>query len=119
MRGLMMDRPLLIQSLLSHAALYHADTEIVSRSVEGPLHRYGYVEAEARAKRLAKALRRLGIGPGDRVATLAWNGCRHLELYFAVSGIGAVCHTINPRLFEEQLVYIVNHAADRIIFVEL
>ena len=93
MDGLMMDRPLLVSSLIEHAATYHGDTEIVSRTVEGPIHRTTYAEAERRAKRVANALTRLGIRPGDRVATLAWNGYRHFELYFGISGIGAVCHT--------------------------
>jgi 3-(methylthio)propionyl---CoA ligase len=118
MRGLMMDSPLLIQSLIQHASRCHADTEIVSRTVEGTMHRYNYLEADRRAKRLAKALRRLGVRLGDRVATLAWNGHRHFELYFGISGIGAICHTINPRLFHEQLDYIVNHAGDKILFFD-
>jgi len=119
MRGLMMDRPLLIQSLIRHAARYHVDTEIVSRTTEGPLHRYTYADAEARAKQLAKALMRLGVGFGDRVATIAWNNHRHFEAYYAISGIGAVCHTINPRLFADQLAYIVNHAQDQVLLVDL
>ena len=119
MRGLMMDRPLLIQSLIQYAARYHADTEIVSRTTEGPLHRYTYGDAEPRAKRLAKALMRLGVGLGDRVATIAWNNHRHFEAYYAISGIGAVCHTINPRLFADQLAYIVNHAEDKVLLVDL
>jgi acyl-CoA synthetase (AMP-forming)/AMP-acid ligase II len=119
MDGLMMDRPLLVSSLIAHAGLYHGDTEIVSRTVEGPIHRTTYAEAERRAKKLANTLMRLGIEPGDRVATLAWNGYRHFELYFAVSGIGAVCHTINPRLFHEQIEYIVNHAEDQLLFLDL
>ncbi len=114
-----MDRPLLIGSLIQYAAEYHGDTEIVTRTVEGPFHRYSYVEAERRSRQLAKALKRLGIGFGDRVATIAWNGHRHFELYFAISGIGAVCHTINPRLFADQLRYIVNHAEDKILFLDL
>ena len=118
MRGLMSERPLLISGILSHAALYHADTEIVTRTIEGPIHRYTYAEAEPRTRRLARALLRLGIKPGDRIATLAWNTYRHFELYYGISGIGAVCHTINPRLFDDQIVYIVNHAADRLLFVE-
>jgi len=118
MRGLMGEQPLLVSMCLRHAANFHGDTEIVSRSVEGPIHRYTYAEAERGARRLAKALLRLGIKPGDRVGTLAWNTWRHFELYYAISGIGAVCHTINPRLFDDQLVYIVNHAEDRILFVE-
>ncbi len=119
MLGQMMDRPLLISGMIEFAARYHHRAEIVSRTVEGEMHRYRYGELEGRAKRLAKALRRLGVSPGDRVATLAWNGYRHAELYFGVSGMGAVCHTINPRLFHDQLRYIVNHAADRVLFVDL
>jgi acyl-CoA synthetase (AMP-forming)/AMP-acid ligase II len=119
MRGLMMDRPLLIGALIQYAAQYHGDTEIVTRTTEGPVHRYTYAEAERRARQLAKALKRLGVEMGDRVATIAWNNHRHLELYFAVSGIGAVCHTINPRLFADQLRYIVNHAADKLLFLDL
>ncbi len=118
MHGLMMDSPLLTSSLIVHAARQHGDTEIVSRSVEGPIHRYTYAEAEDRAKRLAKALLELGVGGSDRIATLAWNGHRHLELYFGISGLGAVCHTINPRLFADQLAYIVNHAKDRYVFLD-
>jgi 3-(methylthio)propionyl---CoA ligase len=118
MLGGMSERPLLISAILTHAAKYHGDVEIVSRSVEGPIHRYTYRNAERRVKQLANALRRLGIGPGDRVGTMAWNTWRHFELYYAISGIGAVCHTINPRLFDDQIVYIVNHAADRLLFVD-
>src|SRR5690242_19281297 len=118
MHGLMSERPLLISAIIKHAAVYHRDTEIVSRTVEGGIHRYTYGVAERRAKRLARALLRFGIGPGDRVGTLAWNTFRHFELYYAISGIGAVCHTVNPRLFDEQIVYIVNHAADRLLFVD-
>src|SRR5437667_7786912 len=118
MLGLMSERPLLVSAIIAHAATYHADTEIVSRTIEGPIHRYTYAEAERRAKRLGRALVRLGIRPGDRVGTLAWNNFRHFELYYGISGIGAVCHTINPRLFDEQVTYIVNHAADRLLFVE-
>ena len=118
MLGLMSERPLLISSIITHAATYHGDVEIVSRTVEGPIHRYTYRDAERRSKQLAQALLRLGIEPGDRVATLAWNTFRHVELYYAISGIGAVCHTINPRLFDDQIVYIVNHASDRLLFVD-
>jgi fatty-acyl-CoA synthase len=114
----MSERPLLISGIIAHAALYHADTEIVTRMIEGAIHRYTYADAERRTKQLARALLRLGIRPGDRIATLAWNTHRHFELYYGISGIGAVCHTINPRLFDEQIVYIVNHAADRLLFVE-
>jgi len=119
MHGLMMDRPLLIQSLIRYAARYYAETEIVSRATEGPLHRYTYADAESRAKQLAKALMRLGVGFGDRVATIAWNNHRHFEAYYAISGIGAVCHTINPRLFADQLAYIVNHAQDKVLLLDL
>jgi len=118
MHGLMSERPLLVSAIIAHAAVYHRDTEIVSRTVEGGIHRYTYAAAERRSKRLARALLRLGIRPGDRVGTLAWNTFRHFELYYGISGIGAVCHTINPRLFDEQLVYIVNHAADRLLFID-
>ncbi len=120
MRGMMMDRPLLISSQIDFAAKYHGETEIVSRTVEGPIHRYNWHQAHGRSKQLANVLTgRLGVKPGDRIGTLAWNGHRHLELYFAVSGVGAVLHTINPRLFSEQIVYIVNHADDSYIFTDL
>ena len=119
MFGLIMDQPLLISSLLSHAAKNHGDTEIVSRTVEGGIHRYTYADAERRAKRLAQALVRLGIARSERVASLAWNGFRHFELYYAASGCGAVMHTVNPRLFPEQISYIVNHAEDKLLFVDL
>ena len=115
----MMDRPLLIPSLIGHAARCHAEVEICSATVEGPRHRYGWGDCYARVQRLACALQTLGVEPGDRIATLAWNGYRHLELYYGVSGMGAICHTINPRLFSEQIAYIVNHAADRFVFVDL
>jgi 3-(methylthio)propionyl---CoA ligase len=119
MFGLMQDRPLLIQHIIEHAALNHGDTEIVSRRVEGDIHRYTYRDARIRAKKVAEALLALGIESGDRIGTLAWNGYRHFELYYGISGMGAVCHTINPRLFPEQVAYIVNHAEDRILFVDL
>ncbi len=119
MRGMMMGVPLLVTSVLRHAALYHADTEIVSRTTEGPIHRYTYADCWARAQKLAHALAGLGLQPGDRVGTLAWNGYRHLECYYAVGGSGMVCHTINPRLFPEQIAYIINHAEDRVLFTDL
>ena len=115
----MMPTPLRIAGLIEHAAKWHADTEIVSRLPEGGLHRYTYADAHRRAKQLAQALGRLGIQDGDRVGTLAWNTHRHFELYYGISGRGAVCHTINPRLFIEQLVYIINHAQDRLLFFDL
>ena len=119
MRGLMSEQPLLISMLIQHAANFHGDVEIVSRTVEGGTHRYTYADAERGSRQLAQALLGLGIEPGDRVGTLAWNTYRHFELYYAISGIGAVCHTINPRLFDEQIVYIVNHAQDRLLFVDI
>ena len=118
MLGAMSERPLLISAILTHSATYHGDTEIVSRTVEGTVHRYTYAEAERRSKRLARALLGLGIEPSDRVGTLAWNTFRHFELYYGTSGIGAVCHTINPRLFDDQILYIINHAADRLLFLD-
>jgi acyl-CoA synthetase (AMP-forming)/AMP-acid ligase II len=119
LEGQMMDRPLQIIDILKHAANAFPTIEIVSRTVEGPIHRYGYLDAYKRTAQLAHALKALGIEEGDRVATIAWNTFRHFELYYGVSGIGAVCHTINPRLFEDQLEYIVNHADDRVIFIDL
>jgi len=119
MFGLIQDQPLLISSLIQHADRHHGATEIVSRSGDGPPHRYTIRDAHARAKKLAHALIRLGITQGDRVATLAWNSHRHLEFYYAVSGMGAVCHTINPRLFHDQIVFIVNHADDQAVFFDL
>jgi acyl-CoA synthetase (AMP-forming)/AMP-acid ligase II len=119
MRGLIMDRPLLITALIQYAAHYHADTEIVSKTVEGPIHRYNYGAAYARIQQLAHALGALAVKPGDRLATMAWNGYRHFELYYAISGIGAICHTVNPRLFAPQIEYILNHAEDRYVFVDL
>ncbi|MBY4897496.1 3-(methylthio)propionyl-CoA ligase [Cupriavidus sp. AU9028] len=117
--GQMMGVPLLISSIIRHAARYYGDTEIVSRRTEGDLHRYNYRECELRARKLAQALGALGVQPGERVGTLAWNGYRHLEIYYGVSGMGSVCHTINPRLFPEQIAYIVNHAEDGYIFFDL
>ena len=126
LQGLMMDMPLLISSLIAHADRHHGDTEIVSRRVEGPdkdgrgaIHRSTYRAAHQRARQLAKALTALGVGQSERIGTLAWNGYRHFETYFAVSGMGAVCHTINPRLFPDQLAYIINHAEDRYVLFDL
>jgi 3-(methylthio)propionyl---CoA ligase len=118
MFGQMMDRPLLISSLLRHAELQHPRREIVSITADHPRHRYTYREACARIRQLANALGRMGARPGDRIATLAWNDFRHLEVYYAVSCSGFVCHTINPRLFEEQLTFIANHAEDRWLFLD-
>ena len=119
MLGLMQDHPLLISSVLEHALRSHPMAQIASRTVEGPMHHCTYADVGRRAKRMANALTRLGIAPGERVGTLAWNGYRHLELYFAVSGMGAVLHTINPRLFPEQIEFIVRHAEDRVLFFDL
>jgi fatty-acyl-CoA synthase len=118
MHGLMMDQPLLISDLIRHADRHHASTEIVSKTVDGGVHRYTYRQAHARARRLANALQKLGVRMHDRVATLAWNGFRHYEIYYAAAGSGAVIHTINPRLFPEQIAYIANHAEDRIVFYD-
>jgi len=119
----MMQRPLLISSLLEHAARCHGDTEIVSRTIESgsafEIHRYTYADASRRAMQLANALMRLGVKRGDRIGTLAWNTYRHFELYYGVSGMGAIIHTINPRLFPEQLVYIANHADDQYLFFDI
>jgi acyl-CoA synthetase (AMP-forming)/AMP-acid ligase II len=119
MQGLMQGQPLLISSLIGFADRYHGGTEIVSRMIEGPIHRYAYRDAHRRARQLAQALRRLGVKQTDRVGTLAWNGFRHFEIYYAVSGMGAVCHTVNPRLFPEQIAYIINHADDQYVFFDL
>jgi 3-(methylthio)propionyl---CoA ligase len=119
LNGLMMDTPLLISSLIVHADQHHGDAEIVSRTVEGPIHRYTYRDAHKRSRQLANALTALGVSASDRVATLAWNGYRHFEAFYAISGMGAVMHTINPRLFPEQIVYIVNHAEDKFVFFDL
>jgi fatty-acyl-CoA synthase len=119
MQGLMMSMPLMISSLIRHADRWHGDTEIVSRTLEGPIHRYTYRDAHARARRLARALGALGVHAGDRIATLAWNGYRHFELYYGISGMGAIIHTVNPRLFFDQLAYILNHAEDRFVFFDV
>jgi acyl-CoA synthetase (AMP-forming)/AMP-acid ligase II len=116
--GLMQDHPLLISDLLTYAETYHAGREIVSRDAEGVYFRYDYGQAAQRARRVAAALLAQGVEPGQRIATLSMNGYRHFELFYAVSGIGAVLHTVNPRLFEDQIKYIVSHAEDRIVFVE-
>ena len=117
--GQMMSQPLLISSLIHFAARHHGGNEIVSRRVEGDLHRYTWRECHQRSRQLANALQALGVTMGQRVATLAWNGYRHLEAYYAVSGSGAVLHTINPRLFPEQIAYIANHAEDQFLLFDL
>jgi 3-(methylthio)propionyl---CoA ligase len=117
-RGLMMDRPLLISAIIEHAAAQFADTAIVSRETHGPLFRYTYAECAARVRRLANALRQLGLEAGATVASIAWNNHRHLEAYYAVSGSGMVMHTCNPRLHPDQLIYIINHAEDRMVLFD-
>ena len=118
LQGLQMNMPLLVACLIDHAETFHAGTEIVARTIEGDVHRYDYGEAGRRTRRLAKALVGLGVKPGDRVGSLAWNTHRHFEMFYGVSGMGAVLHTVNPRLFAEQIAYIINHAEDRALFVD-
>ncbi len=117
-RGLMMDRPLLISAIIEHAAAQFGDTTIVSRETHGPIFRYTYAECAVRVRRLANALRHLGLDAGTSVASIAWNNHRHLEAYYAVSGGGMVMHTCNPRLHPEQLIYIINHAEDRMVLFD-
>jgi len=119
MLGLMQDQPLLVSSLIEFAARHHHDAEIVSRRVEGDLHRTTYAEAARRSRQVAQALDRLGLAFSDRVGTLAWNGHRHFELYFGVSGSGRVIHTLNPRLAPDQVVWIANHAEDRVLCFDM
>ena len=119
MLGNMQDGHLLISGLIEHAETYHTDSQIISRTVEGPIHRYTLKDAANRSRKLANALDKLGLKQGDVVGTLAWNTFRHFELYFGVSGIGCVVNTINPRLFPEQLTYIINHAENQYLFVDL
>jgi acyl-CoA synthetase (AMP-forming)/AMP-acid ligase II len=119
MLGQMMQQPLLISSLLVHAERHHGEQEVVSRRVEGDIHRQTFRELAARSRRMANALAGLGVRHGDRVATLAWNGYRHMEVYYAVSGSGAVLHTLNPRLHPDQLIYIADHAEDQVLFFDL
>ena len=119
MLGLMQETPLLISSLIEYAARYHGETPVLTRTLQGKIHPSNWREIHSRAKRLAKALLQLGVRPGDRIATMAVNTHRHLELYYAVSGIGAVLHTVNPRLFPEQLEYVLNHAEDRLLFFDV
>src|SRR3954467_10444988 len=118
MLGLMQDWPLLCHRIIDHAAIQHGDREVVTRSIEGPIHRTNYREVRKRALKVAQRLEKEGVKLGDRVATLAWNTWRHLETWYGITGIGAVYHTINPRLFPEQIAYIVNHAEDRLMFLD-
>ena len=119
MNGLMMDMPMLVSSLLMHAERFHGDTEIVSRTIEGGMHRYTYADAALRARKAAQMMNRFGIKPGERAGTLAWNGYRHFELYYGISGIGTIMHTINPRLHPEQIAWIINDAEDQVLFFDL
>ncbi|OJU49137.1 MAG: long-chain fatty acid--CoA ligase [Brevundimonas sp. 67-6] len=116
---MMQDWPLTVDKILDHAKNWHGEREVVTRSVEGPIVRTNYAAIHERARRVSNALLAWGIKPGDRVATLAWNTGNHIETWYGIMGIGAVCHTLNPRLFPEQLAYIINHAEDRIIFTDL
>jgi acyl-CoA synthetase (AMP-forming)/AMP-acid ligase II len=118
MLGLMQDYPLLVHTILDHGALNHGERELVTRGLEGPIRRTTLADVRSRALRVAKALEAEGVKSGDRIATMAWNTERHMEAWFGIMGHGAICHTLNPRLFAEQLDYIVNHAEDQIIFVD-
>src|SRR4051812_40355807 len=119
MLGLMQDWPLLCHRIIEHAAKYHGTQEVVTRSVEGPIHRTNYAEIHARALKVSQRLDRDGIKLGDRVATIAWNTWRHLEAWYGIMGIGAICHTVNPRLFPDQIAWIINHAQDRVVMVDI
>ena len=119
MRGLMQDWPLLCHRILEHAATIHGTQEVVTRSVEGPIHRTNYAEIHRRALKISQRLDRDGIKLGDRVATIAWNTWRHLEAWYGIMGIGAICHTVNPRLFPDQIAWIINHAEDRVVMTDI
>lgn len=118
MLGLMQDFPLIIPRLLTYAEKFHAETEIVSRRLEGDIHRYTFADLGRRTRQLANTFVQLGVAPGEVVGTIAWNGYRHMELYYALPGSQCVYHTINPRLSAEQLSYVINHAEDQYVFVE-
>src|ERR1700760_1121263 len=119
MLGLMQDWPLLCHRIIEHAAKYHGTQQIVTRSVEGPIVRTNYAEIHSRALKVSQMLQRDGIKLGDRVATIAWNTARHLEAWYGIMGIGAICHTVNPRLFPDQIAWIINHAQDRVVLTDL
>ncbi|MFB6957045.1 3-(methylthio)propionyl-CoA ligase [Streptomyces sp. NPDC056309] len=119
MNGLMMHQQLLVSSILTHAERHHPSTEVVSVRCEGDVHRYTFRDMAHRSRQVAQAVEDMGVGPGDRVATLAWNGYRHVELYYGVSGAGSVLHTLNPRLHPDQLVWIINNADDSVLFFDL
>jgi acyl-CoA synthetase (AMP-forming)/AMP-acid ligase II len=119
MLGLMQDQPLLISGLIEYADKHHGDGEVVSRRVEGDIHRYTWSDVASRSRQVANALDGMKLGFSDRVATIAWNGYRHLELYFGVSGSGRVLHTINPRLHPDQIAWIANHAEDQVVCFDM
>lgn len=119
MQGLMQSWALTADKIIDHAARWHAHREVVTRSVEGPITRTSYSAIHQRAKKVSCILLDLGIKRGDRIGTLAWNTSRHMEVWYGIMGIGAICHTLNPRLFAEQLIYIINHAGDRVIFTDI
>jgi len=119
MQGLMQDWPLRMSKIIDHAAANHGEREVVSRLVEGAIHRTTYGEIQSRARKVAKALSKLGVKRSDRVATLAWNSHRHIEAWYGITGLGAIYHTVNPRLYAEQIAYIVNHAEDRLLLLDL
>ncbi len=118
MKGLMQDWPLTVMSIIDHAKRFHGEREVVTRTVEGPIHRTTYADIHLRARKTAQALTKLGVKQGDMVATMAWNTYRHMEAWYGIMGMGAVCHTLNPRLFAEQLTYIINHAEDKFIIFD-
>jgi len=118
MNGLMMNSQLTITSIMEHADSIHGASEIVSVTSDNPNHRYTYSESFRRIRQLANALKSVGFDKGDRIATLAWNDYRHFELYYAISCSGQICHTINPRLFPEQIDFIINHAEDKWVFTD-
>src|SRR5262245_5132358 len=118
MLGLMQDWPLLCHRIIDHAAIQHGDREVVTRSIEGPVHRTNYREGRERSLKVAARMQKDGVKLGDRVATIAWKTWRHLETWYGITGVGAVYHTINPRLFPEQIAYIAGHAEDRLMFLD-
>ncbi|MEM7215299.1 MAG: AMP-binding protein, partial [Pseudomonadota bacterium] len=118
MLGQMMEQQLLISSIIDHAARYHGDTEVVSVNSDGTQHRTNYASIRSRAKQIGSTLTKRGYSRSDRIGTLAWNNYRHFELYYGIAGAGFVCHTVNPRLFPEELTYIIGHAEDKIVFFD-
>ena len=119
MKGLMQDWPLLVHTFIDHASLHHGDREIVTRKVEGDIHRTNYSEIHSRARKFSKSLIKLGVKKSDVIGTLAWNTHRHLETWYGITGVGAIYHTLNPRLFLEQLEYIINHADNKYIIADI